>query len=157
MLRFNRNLAIATAWAVVIFATSCSFIERSVFINFVKKFIPSGVPQELWMSFWSYFGLLVVKGYHVTEFAVLCWLLQKALHRQFPRRPLQALASAALVALVYASSDERHQTFVPGRGGTWVDVMIDGIGISIATAAFCSRMRRHTDEEAPQSAEPETF
>ncbi len=142
MLRFNCILFVAAAWPVIIFATSCTFIERSVFIRFVERFLPSGVPQELWMSFWSYFGLLVVKGYHVTEFAVLCWLLQKVLLRQFPVRPRRALVLAALMAVAYAATDEWHQTFVPGRGGTWVDVIIDSLGVSTATAAAFARIQK---------------
>ncbi|HHH41229.1 MAG TPA: VanZ family protein, partial [Chloroflexi bacterium] len=41
------------------------------------------------------------------------------------------LLSLAL-ALLYAASDEYHQTFVPGRNGQWPDVVVDGIGGVIA-------------------------
>lgn len=142
MRRSNRAFAIVFLWAAVIFATSCSFIERSVFINFVKRFIPSGVPQDLWVTFWRVFGLFVVKGYHITEFAILCWLLQKVLAPRFGNRPRLALTLAALGAAIYAATDEWHQTFVPGRGGTWVDVVIDCVGISIATAIPLWKLRK---------------
>ncbi len=33
------------------------------------------------------------------------------------------------VAFLYAITDEFHQTFVPGRNGNCIDVMIDGAGI----------------------------
>jgi VanZ like family len=42
------------------------------------------------------------------------------------------IALALAFSLVFAAMDEYHQTFVPGRGGTWTDVAIDGIGASVA-------------------------
>lgn len=51
MSRLHWTLFVAAAWAVVIFATSCTFIERSVFIHFVERFLPSGVPRDLWVGF----------------------------------------------------------------------------------------------------------
>lgn len=38
---------------------------------------------------------------------------------------------ALLLAVLYAISDEFHQTFVPGRNGTPVDVAIDSLGASL--------------------------
>ena len=40
--------------------------------------------------------------------------------------------SQCAISLVYAVTDEFHQTFVDGRNGTPVDVLIDSIGIAIA-------------------------
>jgi hypothetical protein len=48
--------------------------------------------------------------------------------------------AAAALALGYAATDELHQTFVEGRHGTPVDVLIDGLGI--AAAALVLRGRR---------------
>lgn len=39
---------------------------------------------------------------------------------------------AAALALLYAASDEWHQTFVEGRHGSPVDVLVDGLGIGLA-------------------------
>jgi VanZ family protein len=79
------------------------------------------------------FTLLTRKLGHVTEYAVLtfCWW------RAFtglgtPRDPRAAIFLAVSIALVYAASDEFHQTFVSGRVGTPVDVAIDSIGMTIA-------------------------
>jgi hypothetical protein len=148
----NRGLGrigIATAaWAAIIFATSCRFIERRVFIDFVKKYIPAGMPQDLWVSFWQLFGIFVVKAYHVAEFALLCGLLYTLFRRSLAWQPRRAVIAAATIAVLYAISDEWHQTFIPGRGGTWVDVMIDGAGIGIAVAwvLWKSRTARRTRE-----------
>ena len=45
----------------------------------------------------------------------------------FDRR--RATIIAITVCLCFAISDEWHQTFVPGRGGTWTDVAIDMSGV----------------------------
>ena len=50
------------------------------------------------------------------------------------------LGLAALIALVYACTDEYHQSFVETRNGNPVDVGIDAIGI--AFAAWIARMRQ---------------
>jgi hypothetical protein len=79
--------------------------------------------------------LVLRKIAHVTIFAVLWLTLARATGW---RRPL----AATLVALLYASSDELHQTFVDGRHGTPVDVAIDAIGIGIAALAWALAARR---------------
>jgi VanZ family protein len=88
---------------------------------------------------WDY---LLRKTAHMTEFAVLCLLLWRALriHLQ-PRREALALALAAALSLAYAASDEFHQTFVAGRTGKVTDVGYDLAGITILTAAviWCRR------------------
>jgi VanZ family protein len=56
---------------------------------------------------------------HVTEYAILGGLLQRAL-----RRPGLAVA----LGVLYAVTDEVHQTFVEGRAGAPVDVGIDAVG-----------------------------
>jgi len=47
-----------------------------------------------------------------------------------------------VAALLYAASDEWHQSFVPGRTATPRDVAIDAVGICLATlAATRTRLR----------------
>jgi VanZ family protein len=45
------------------------------------------------------------------------------------RRPVLI---AAAIALIYAATDEYHQSFVETRHGTPVDVAVDAIGIALA-------------------------
>jgi VanZ family protein len=75
----------------------------------------------------------------VTEYAVLTALWWRALHALRVSRPL---AGAVAIALIYAATDEFHQTFVDGRQGTPVDVLIDSIGMAIAAALIYARRRR---------------
>lgn len=68
------------------------------------------------------------KFVHAGEYALLTFLLWRAL-RDLTKAPI-ALATA--IAIAYGASDEFHQTFVPGRSGSPVDVAIDAAGAGIA-------------------------
>src|SRR6059058_5440852 len=71
------------------------------------------------------------KFIHAGEYALLCFLWWRALREVLPARlaPLAALA----ITVAYSCTDEFHQTFVHGRHGTPVDVMIDAVGaVSVA-------------------------
>ncbi|WP_051472105.1 VanZ family protein [Patulibacter minatonensis] len=85
---------------------------------------------------------LLRKCAHVTEYALLTGLWARAVAglaphlrraRSTPLCPAVATGAAATVALLWAASDEWHQTFVRGRVGAVHDVGIDAIGITIAT------------------------
>ena len=96
------------AWAALIFALSS---------------IPSlGTGLGSW-------DLVLRKLAHATEFAILAALLVRALGR-----PGLAIA----LGIAYAVSDELHQSFVPGREGAPVDVLIDSVGV-VAGAVLASR------------------
>jgi len=73
---------------------------------------------------------------HVTGYALLTGAWWWAL-RGVVERPL---VWAVGLSLAYASTDELHQTFVPGREGTPRDVAIDAIGMALA--ALLIRARR---------------
>ena len=69
--------------------------------------------------------LVLRKLAHITEYAVLAFLLRRALSAPW------AFAAAAL----YATSDELHQSFVRGREGRPRDVLIDAVGIVLGLLA----------------------
>jgi len=74
------------------------------------------------------------KGTHVTEYAVLGALLLRATGSR---------SVAFTLAVLYAASDEWHQTFVEGRVGAVHDVAIDAVGAAIGIAVYRSvRTRR---------------
>lgn len=64
---------------------------------------------------------------HMGVFGALFLALLYAL----PGRPREAAA----IAVLYAISDEWHQTFTEGRHGSPVDVLIDSVGIGAAWLA----------------------
>ena len=80
------------------------------------------------------------KVVHAGEYALLCALWWRAL-RPAAREPV-ALAASLTVSIVYAVSDEVHQSFVPGRTGTPIDVAIDAVGAGLAALVIRRRERR---------------
>jgi VanZ family protein len=72
---------------------------------------------------------------HLTVYGVLWTTLARALQW---RRPV----AAAAIAILYAISDEVHQSFVTGRHGTAFDVAIDAAGVGLAVLAWILVARR---------------
>lgn len=75
--------------------------------------------------------LLIRKGAHMAEYAVLFLLYHRALELESAKRP--GLLALALCA-AYASTDELHQAFVADRGPSVIDVGIDTLGAGMAWA-----------------------
>lgn len=73
---------------------------------------------------------------HMSEYALLAALWAWALA---PALGSGALAWAAAISLLYAVSDEWHQSFVPGRDADPLDVVADATGIALALLAVRAR------------------
>ena len=84
---------------------------------------------EYFILYWLAFEVL--KNY--IEYAVLGFFTYKAVSCDVLDRK-KAVLTAQLISTGYASTDEIHQMFVPGREGKVFDVMIDSCG------AFCGIM-----------------
>jgi VanZ family protein len=69
---------------------------------------------------------------HLAEYAVLAWLVWRAIRKPVKNDPRPwNWAEAGIVLVVvfaYAASDEFHQMFVPGRTPLFTDVLIDTSG-----------------------------
>jgi VanZ family protein len=75
-----------------------------------------------------FYDVLLRKLAHIAEYAILTALLLWALRPHLTSRA-HGLLMAAVIALLYACSDEWHQSFVPGREGSIRDVGVDGVGV----------------------------
>jgi VanZ family protein len=108
-----------------------------------------------WLLLWGWMGLIfyfshqpavalpdfgavdlpVKKGAHFLAYLLLAILARRALGHS---------GWALLWTAVYAVTDEIHQTFIPGRQGSVVDVLIDcagGVTGLLAYHAICLRRR----------------
>ena len=83
--------------------------------------------------------LVLRKLAHMAEYGLLLFLLWRPLREA--AGPRAAVGIAFAVALLYAASDEWHQSFVEGRNGTPVDVGIDAVGMAAAAALILRRLR----------------
>lgn len=85
-----------------------------------QPFLKSDLPDQ-----WDF---ALRKIAHLTEYAILAWLLIRAL-KEHQLSKQQVLILAISLSVLYAISDEYHQTFILGREGTFRDVLIDSFGI----------------------------
>ena len=107
----------AVLWMALIFLLSSSLFAPKMSFDTTLD----------WFGVFNYF---VRKCAHATEFGILTWLL----FRSFYPTPVavdRAKLWSAIVALIYAASDEYHQSFVPLRSGKASDVLFDAAGIAI--------------------------
>jgi VanZ family protein len=109
---FVRNWLPAVVWAAVIFAFSA---------------VPDlGTGLGGW-------DLVLRKLAHATEYAILGALLVRASGR----------AGVAFgLGVLYAVSDEVHQSFVTGRHGAPLDVAVDALGVAVGVALWQSARTR---------------
>lgn len=120
-----RWLPLLTAMGVIFFASHQPAIELPDF------------------GFWD---LSVKKLGHFSAYAVLALLaLRAVLDWQRP------YLSAILIVFLYALSDEFHQTFIPGRNGSLVDVAIDMAGA--LTCLWLLNWRRWVPKPAQHAAQ----
>lgn len=79
------------------------------------------------------------KVVHATVYFVLALLLLTISRIIFgSKKYLLSCAIAILLCFIFAMTDEYHQTFVDGRTGQMMDVMIDTAGACVGTLLFSS-------------------
>ena len=79
------------------------------------------------------FNFLLFKTLHMLEYAFLHMLIYRAIRYENPKKKsIQWAYIAYCVSVLYAASDEIHQTLVPTREGHPRDVIIDSIGIVLS-------------------------
>jgi VanZ family protein len=117
-------------WMVIIFIFSNQNGDQSGHNNkFVIEALKNiGINLDTILG--SIDNYLIRKLGHMTEYFILFHLLYNALCDKYNFWKA-SLASIAVV-FIYACSDEFHQRFIPGRGPSFKDVMIDTGGGSLA-------------------------
>lgn len=92
-------------------------------------FLLSSTPASRLPNFGE-IDLLIKKGGHATGYALLAFAYYFALPPRLS--PLYRAALAFCMALLFALSDEFHQSFVEGRTSSLRDVGIDSAGAAFA-------------------------
>jgi len=111
-----------------------AFIMMAVIFGF------SSIPSRELPNF-GLLDLVVKKGAHMLGYGLLSLVYWYGLRFNKQRGWL-----ALLLAVMYAITDEFHQSFVPGRHPSWVDVLIfDGSGAMLMLLVVSRlRKRMHT-------------
>ena len=96
-------------------------------IIFTFSSLPINQPAPF--SWWDF---IFKKTAHVTEYAILYWLIWRAASDSGRITDRSLLWKSLLIAFIYAVSDEWHQTITLGREGTLRDIGFDTIGMLLA-------------------------
>ena len=89
--------------------------------------------------------VLVRKSAHFTLYFILGLLVISFLKEFGLSR--KSIIISIIVVLLYAVSDEIHQTFIPGRSGEVFDVLIDTIGGTLSTVLYYLIYKRRIKHE----------
>lgn len=126
-------------WCGLIAASSSRVVLTREFLAWFSEQVFRDEAGMRWFArFWAGSWFAIVKGWHATEFAILTLLAIAVMGRIFPGSPQRNLALAAGFGVLFAIADEYHQTFVPGRGGNSLDVLIDCLGVAAACLVWRS-------------------
>lgn len=133
-------------WAALIFIGSGSLLSGSHTGSFLlgplRRLFPHASYQTLGLI-----HLLVRKAGHLTEYAILGWLAARAFRTSsldFLRR--HWFWCAWILVAAYSLSDEFHQSFVPSRGASIWDSVIDTAGGLLALLWIACRARRKNND-----------
>ncbi len=124
MLKINNKLSILLVflWMLLIFLmSSFDATDSSNQSNFIVNIISNilNIENARLLS------LIIRKLAHFTEYLILGFLTINMLNKNdISRKYLISI----LICIIYATSDEIHQIFVPGRAYQIRDILIDSIG-----------------------------
>ena len=74
-----------------------------------------------------HFNNIIRKYAHFASYFALGTLVLNTF-RRFGKRSMGAIATSFVICVLYAITDELHQSIVPGRGPSRFDIMIDSLG-----------------------------
>jgi len=103
--------------------------------------------QNLKTDFGGPIDFILRKGAHVTEYVILFLLSRRAYANSSGGGSGSAtVIFAAIFSVLYAASDEYHQSFVPTRGPSVADVGIDCAGVAVGYLIYWAA-RKHLRAE----------
>jgi VanZ family protein len=128
----------ALAWAVLIstFSTGGFSSEHTsrIIIPILRWLLPHSTPETL-----ADLHHLIRKCAHFVEYFILSLLVLRGIRAGRKEAHLRWALVAIGIVIGYAALDEFHQSFVPGRGPTVADVLLDtagGVAAQLVAAIF---------------------
>ena len=132
-----KNKRLVLAWTLLILWMLFIFIMSS--FNGVMSSNQSGSIAVLIYNLFDIsdtekVSFIVRKCAHVSEFFILGILVINLVSKYNVKH---IYFISFIICVLYASSDEFHQLFVPGRSGQVTDVLIDLIGVVLGLSIYC--------------------
>jgi VanZ family protein len=137
-----QNWAPVIFWATLIFVFSTESFSGAHTGGIVEALLRQSFPS-LPVNEIERIHTLIRKLGHLSEYFIFALLLMRALRAETDDKSmLQAIFLSVLLTILYAATDEFHQSFVPSRSASVTDVMIDAAGGSCGTLLSYLRNRR---------------
>ena len=132
-----KNKRLVLAWTLLILWMLFIFIMSS--FNGVMSSNQSGSIATLIYNIFNIsdtekVSFIVRKCAHVSEFFILGILVINLVSKYNVKH---IYLISFIICVLYASSDEFHQLFVPGRSGQVTDIFIDMIGVVLGLSIYC--------------------
>lgn len=98
--------------------------------EFVVRFVPNleQLEQEQKTVITDRIESVIRKIAHFTIYTLVGFLLM-SLMCTYKLKQLDQVSISLIIGVIYASTDEIHQAFIPGRGPQVTDVMLDSLGV----------------------------
>lgn len=113
MVRMQKVKTLLNLWTPVLFWAALIFTFSSIQVGSASEF------------YWKDF--IVKKTAHVIEYGIFATLVYRALINSNVNK-IKSMWLSVLIAFLYGLTDEFHQSFTPGRGPKFTDVLIDTFG-----------------------------
>jgi VanZ family protein len=136
----RQRWVLAFLWMTVIFFLSAqsgnesALLSTSIFKPLFDLLIPMGISNEV-------LSMIIRKSAHFISYLILGILVYRAMDT-YEIVASQKMYLSLLLCFGYAISDEIHQIFVPGRAGTMIDVVIDGLGSATSIAFYYFKRKK---------------
>ena len=142
------------AWAAVIWIFSTSWFSAGrtapLILHLLRWFLPHAPPDTLDLIHSS-----IRKSAHVVEYFIFGLLTLRAIRGERREWHLRWAIVAVAIAAGYAATDELHQAFVPTRGPSMYDVLLDTVGATLGQLWAAWRAQRLSKAPAgPEQPRP---
>jgi len=126
-MKFLRYWGPVLVWAAVISVASTSAFKGTNTANYIIPILHWLLPKaEVW-TLWE-IHYRIRKAAHVFEFGLFAILFMRGLRAGRKEWRWSWVAATMIVVACYAALDEFHQAFVPGRGASAWDSLLDTSG-----------------------------
>ncbi|MBU3218402.1 VanZ family protein [Clostridium estertheticum] len=142
------NWILVIGWMIIIFIFSSQVGQVSNENNKFVIYVFNLLGLNLNNIFGTLSDFIVRKASHFTEYFILYMLIYRAMNKS-KKIDMKIFIASILIVFLYACSDEFHQSFVPGRGPAFRDVMVDTCG---GLTAFLFIYIRVTLKKRPASS-----
>ena len=130
---FILNIVLLIAWMGVIFSysndpgLSSSSKSDKFLVKIVEVFKREKLTSEEKEKLINKYGGLIRKLAHMFVYFILAILAYLLLHQLYELKPITIIYTL-IFCFIYACTDEIHQSFIPGRCPSIIDVLIDTCG-----------------------------